>query len=241
MALKCAFQVVTALDAWAGPIKDTSERTSDMDEASSSSVPSASAASDKGEGSPLARDGTPGGWRCSWLWGLPAGLPVTPVQLPMSPHVSMGQRASAAEPALDAWHRANVSTVVGSSASAVVCTQSELLPCCLPACLPSGSADSRFTEAERFEAAKAHKAEMTKGVALFNSNPVKGMAALQRSGVAGSTPQQVGRLCLQSLVWSAAPVSTAPSCGRYILPLASAISTNQHSSPVHCTGVALYQ
>jgi hypothetical protein len=65
MALKCAFQVVTALDAWAGPIKDTSERTSDMDEASSSTAPAASAASDKGEGSPLARDGTPGGRRCS--------------------------------------------------------------------------------------------------------------------------------------------------------------------------------
>ncbi len=57
--------------------------------------------------------------------------------------------------------------------------------------LPAGAADARFSEAERFEAAKAHKAELTKGVSLFNVHPIKGMAALQRSGVAGSTPQQV--------------------------------------------------
>ncbi len=78
----------------------------------------------------------------------------------------------------------------------VVGMHPELLPCRLP----SGSADLRFSEAERFEAAKAHKAELTKGVSLFNSNPIKGMAALQRSGVAGSTPQQVGRLSTHALV-----------------------------------------
>jgi hypothetical protein len=55
-ALKCVFQIITALDAWAGPIKDAGERAlAEQDDTA------AAAAVDKAAESPSARESVAGG------------------------------------------------------------------------------------------------------------------------------------------------------------------------------------